>query len=172
MFITIKINKNKIYLFITILLIASIVGGFGYKILNNIGFKETSIDIDNNLNTKIVEFVESYGWRLDKQPIESEEFIIPNQFNEIYTRYNQYQLEIGKDLRIYKGKNVRRYVYKITNYDLMPQFEGQQVYADIIIHQNDIIGADLKTNQINGFMVSINNKTFKEITGKDEYEYN
>jgi hypothetical protein len=96
---------------------------------------------------------------------ETEKFQIPNEFDTLYKKYNQYQKDIGLDITAYKGKKVTRYTFKVLNYKNSESFKDQQVYADVIICEGKVIAGDLKTNQLNGFMVSLKNHTFKDITG-------
>ena len=52
------------------------------------------------------------------------------------------------DLSKYKGKTVQRYTYEITNY---PDYSGT-VYANIIIYKSRVIGGDICSSDVEGFI--------------------
>ena len=58
------------------------------------------------------------------------------------------QMTQGLDLEKYKGKEVTRVTYEITNY---PEAEGK-VLANIILYKNRVIGGDICTTDVNGFI--------------------
>lgn len=173
--ISFKLDKHKLIMGTIISIIIIIMISVGYMVLSN--NKEelpndipTATAVDNDkvdINTAI-EFIKKYGWKIDNNPISTENFQLEKEFDSVYKRYNQYQIDAGLDLSGYKGKNVKRYTFKVLDYKLSKMYEGQQVYADVIMYEGKPIAGDLKTNQLNGFMVSLNGKTFKEITGIDE----
>lgn len=169
--ISFKVNKNKLFLGLVILLIIALLTGLGYKMLTKKNQAMPDINvaaINQNESNLAVNFIESFGNKVDAKAVESEEFTLPTQFDTLYKRYNQYQMDIGLDLKPYLGKNVKRYTYKVLNYKTPKQYSGQQVYADVLISDGKVIAGDLKTNEINGFLVSLKGHTFKEITGIDE----
>lgn len=174
MFFVIKLNRNKIFMVIVIILIVAAVIGIGYKVISNYSVKPAEVPTstyNQSESSKAVKFIEEFGWKVDLQPVETEEFQLPKEFDTLYKRYNQYQIDIGLDLTPYKGKRVKRYTYKVLNYQLPTEHKDKQVYADVIVHGGKIIAGDLKTNEISGFMVSLKNRNFKEITGIDEWMF-
>lgn len=170
--ISFKFNKQKFFMGLIIVLIVAAILGVGYFFVSNKRIERPVIEpktvVEQINNNDIVSYIQSFGWKVELKPVEVEKFKIPEEFDTIYKRYNQYQRDIGKDLTPFKGKEVTRYTYKVLNYNNLPQYQGQQVYADAIVYDGQIIAGDLKTNQLNGFMVSLKDRTFKEITGIDE----
>ena len=73
---------------------------------------------------------------------------IPAEFDKIMKTYNEIQKQQGLDLEKYSGKNVRRVTYEITNY---PGVEGK-VLANIILYKNRVIGGDICSSDVNGFI--------------------
>lgn len=173
--LTFKLNKQKILMIILILLIIGIIAGLGYKMIQSNSIKtlnQTPMAIDYEKEKDLASrFIESYGWKVEKASVQKEEFQMPKDFDTLYKKYNQYQKDVGLDLNSYVGKIVRRYTFKVLNYENPSDFKGQQVYADALVYDGKVIAGDLKTNQINGFMVSMKNRTFKEITGIDEWMF-
>ena len=62
--------------------------------------------------------------------------------------YNNIQLHQGLDLTKYSGKEVSRYTYKVTNY---PDYSGD-VKANIIVYRNRVIGGDICSADVDGFI--------------------
>ena len=99
-------------------------------------------------NDDRVKFLEQFGWQVESEPVDTVEVPIPESFDKIFSAYNEIQKRQGLDLSKYKKKNVTRYTYKITNYD---GYEGT-VYANIIVYRNKVIGGDVCSADIKGFM--------------------
>ncbi len=95
-----------------------------------------------------IEFLKSFGWEISKGCIEEVEVQIPGDFDKIMNSYNEIQKAQGLDLSKYKGKTVHRYTYEITNY---PDYSGT-VYANLIIYKNRVIGGDISSSDISGFI--------------------
>ena len=92
-------------------------------------------------------FLSAYGWEatdlLDKADV-----TVPADFDSVYESYNTLQKKQDFDLSKYKRKNVTRYTYKIENY---PDYSGT-VLADVIVYKNRIIGGDICSADVNGFI--------------------
>lgn len=99
-------------------------------------------------NEKRVSFLESYGWKVKENPVEVVEITIPQRFNAVYNRYNALQKQQGFDLSAYRGKQVKRWTYQITNY---PGATGE-VRANMLVYKDTVIGGDVSTVALNGFM--------------------
>jgi len=99
-------------------------------------------------NEKRIEFLQSYGWKIEASPIEELEITIPQTFSEVYTNYNNLQKKQGFDLSKFKGQRVKRWTYRITNYPGVTD----EVRADLLVFNDIIIGGDVSTVALNGFM--------------------
>ena len=75
-------------------------------------------------------------------------FVIPQQFNQVYERYNELQKTQGMDLTKYAGKTVKKVVYQITNY----QRQDTIVHATLLIYHDKVIGGDISSAELDGFM--------------------
>lgn len=100
----------------------------------------------------VKDFLEGYGWQCEALPIEKEEIIIPNPFDEVYKNYNNIQLEAGLNLEPYSGEKCTRYTYIITNY---PKKTEEEVRANVIVCKGKCIGGDICTVSLYGFMHSL-----------------
>lgn len=97
------------------------------------------------------EFIASLGWTVEKNPIEIVDVVIPNEFNNVYLKYNAIQKEQKLNLEKYKGKTAKRYTYVVTNY---PD-TTQTVYLNLIIYKNKVIAGDVCSADVNGFIQGI-----------------
>ena len=99
-------------------------------------------------NDDRIEFLAQFGWRVNENPVEEGEVTIPERFDKVFTGYNEIQRRQGLDLSKYKGKSVMRYTYEITNYE----GESGKVYANIIVYRNKVIGGDVCSANVGGFI--------------------
>ena len=147
MFLTAKVDLKKI-LFILAILAALIVGAI-WVFGGDEDVSTAAPAVSNNDGR--VAFLKSFGWEVAASPVESSQVKIPKQTTEVFDRYNQLQKSQGYDLTQFAGKNVMRFVYKITN------FPGatEPVYATLLVYKNQVIGGDITDTaaggQIRGF---------------------
>lgn len=106
-------------------------------------------------NEDRVAFFKQFGWEVNVTPIEEKEVTIPSEFDKIFLGYNELQKQQGLDLSKYKRKDVTLYTYEITNY---PDYEGK-VYGSILVYRGKVIGGDLSTADVNGFVTTLDGKT-------------
>ena len=102
-------------------------------------------------NEDRVAYLESFGWTVEPEPLAVEELLIPEEFDETYTQYLELQSSQAFDLTQYCGKRVKRYTYVITNY---PTGETG-VQAGLLIYKNTVIGGDVLSPQLGGFIHSL-----------------
>lgn len=101
-----------------------------------------------------VNYINSFDLKTDSRE-QSKEIIIPEQFNDVYNKYNEIQKKQNFDLTDYRGKTAVMYTYNITNYE-----DNDNVIANLIVYEGILIGADLcDTSADNGFLVALNDKT-------------
>ena len=93
-------------------------------------------------------FLSQFGWSADATPVEVKTVTIPSEFDKVFAAYNEIQKVQGLNLSKYKGKDVTRYTFRITNYD---GYEGM-VYANVLVYRNRVIGGDLCSADASGFV--------------------
>ena len=76
-------------------------------------------------------------------------FTIPFEFGLVYNNYNEIQKEVGFDLSLYKGKECVMYTYEIYNHPF------GKCNANIIVYKGDIIGGDISSVNLDGFMTPL-----------------
>ena len=99
-------------------------------------------------NENRISFLSQFGWEVKNSPVNSTETVIPAEFDSLFSGYNEIQKNQGLDLSEYKGKKIMKYTYEITNY---PNYEGK-VYANLLIYRNRVIGGDICSAEITGFI--------------------
>ena len=95
-----------------------------------------------------IEFLRQFGWEVESLPLEETEVTVPEEFDKVYKSYNELQKKQGFDLTKYAKKNVKRYTYRVTNYD---GYDGE-VLVSILMHKNKVIGGDVCSADANGFI--------------------
>jgi hypothetical protein len=99
-------------------------------------------------NDDRVGYLTSLGWTVDADPVDTQDVLIPAQWDAMMEQYESLQKEQGMSLEKYKNKHVTRYVYRILNH---PSGE-KDVFACLLIHKNRIVAGDVQSNALNGFM--------------------
>lgn len=111
--------------------------------------KDMEIDYTGvKTNEDRIEFLRQFGWEVRAEPKETAEVTIPAEFDKIFTGYNEIQKRQGLDLSDYKKKKVMRYTYEVTNYT---GADGV-VYANILVYRNRVIGGDICSADVSGFI--------------------
>lgn len=110
--------------------------------------QEQTRPTEGGSNDDRLAFLHSYGWEVEDTPTETQEVRIPQEFNDVFTRYNELQKEQGFDLSDYAGKTAKRYVYAVRNH---PNGDGDH-FATVLVHKNKIIGGDVTSTGQGGSM--------------------
>ena len=96
-----------------------------------------------------VAFLSQFGWKINEDPVEVAEVMIPAEFDETYEKYNALQKMQDLDLSIYAGERVKQYTFTILNY---PGYEqSDTVRANLLIFNGLVIGGDVSCIEQGGF---------------------
>ena len=156
--------KPKIKLTIIVILgiiasiIVSVIIYFNFKGETWVMVAGAQYSIQAGENEQRIDFLKQFGWEVEQEPVSIEEIVIPQQFNQVYERYNELQKTQGMDLTKYTGKTVKKVVYQITNY----QRQDTIVYATLLIYHDKVIGGDISSAQLDGFMYGFIGETSQE----------
>ena len=96
----------------------------------------------------VVGFLSQFGWQVEAEPIEVKTVTLPSEFDKVFSAYNEIQKAQGLNLLKYKGKEVTRYTFSVTNY---AGYEGT-VYANVLVYRNKVIGGDICSADVSGFI--------------------
>ena len=146
--LTAKVSKGKI---IAILLIVVVIIGLLVALCSGANrdaeTAETSATTVQSNEDRIA-YLKSFGWEVEKDPVETQEVKIPEELPDVLQKYNELQKSQGFDLSQYGGKSAKRYVYAITNYpDTTDSY-----YATLLIYKDTVIGGDVSSAAQNGLM--------------------
>ena len=142
---TFKWNKKialLIVVAVAVLLCAIILSVGAGGSAANISYQKVKTNDDR------VEFLQSMGWEVEQTPVSEKKVVIPKKFSDVYESYNKLQLAQGYDLAQYHGLEATIYTYKVTNYT---GYTGN-VVADLYVLKNTVIGGDVHSLAIDGFM--------------------
>ena len=107
---------------------------------------------EESVNVRNAEFLGSYGWEIDEQPVETVNVNIPEPFDLVYENYNKMQLAAGLDLRPYAGRKAVRYTYEALNF---PYDEPKEVRVNVLCVGNEPVAGDVMTVAADGFMAGL-----------------
>ena len=146
--VTTKVSKGKL---VAILLILAVIVG----LLVTLGSKadqeadaaaESALTASNN--EERVAYLQSLGWEVTEEPVESQEVRIPAELPDVLVQYNELQKSQNFDLTRYTGKTVSRFVYEVLNY---PN-SAERFFATLLIYEDTIIGGDVTSASQDGLM--------------------
>lgn len=142
--LTVKVNNKKLsVLFLALLTVFLIFIDF----LSVISENSENFVTDNSAR---VNFIKSLGVVPNEECIEEKEMVIPYNFNNVYSEYNLLQKSAGYDLTDYCGETATVYKYKISEFNA-----SENVYVNLIICKGRVIGGDISSTEINGFMLPL-----------------
>ena len=98
-------------------------------------------------NEARVSYLQSMGWEVDPEPVETLQFLLPEKLEEPYLTYNELQDSQGFDLSGCCGKQVARYTYTVINYPGRP--EGVQ--ANLYVCEEQPVAGDILCAGADGF---------------------
>ena len=96
-----------------------------------------------------LDFLQSYGIEAEPEPIEESVLVIPQEFDPVYEHYEELVAKDGFTLIPYRGKQVTRLTFPVTNYP-----GREDVRANVLLYQGSVIAGDLSTVSLYGFMES------------------
>lgn len=96
-------------------------------------------------------FIKNSGYTVASNEPEVKTVYIPEVFYDVYSNYNALQQSSGYDLSLYKGCEVTIYSYKIS----APSGYTGECLMNIIVYNDRIIGGDVSSSALGGFMLPL-----------------
>ena len=144
---SVKLNRNLIWGFCAAVCLS--IGAFAaFTPKESMDVLKNSLDTSAKTIEQQVALLGSFGYEVDPQPILIEEIIIPSDFDDKYTQYNELQKMSGFDLSDYKGRRAKKYTYIVNNY---PN-SNEEIVANLIVYNGKAVGGDISSSKINGFV--------------------
>lgn len=163
--ISLKSDKLKKVVFCIFAGLILVIGGT-ISVMNSntatVGsFSEVSLKGDNHENRKA--FFSAFGWEISDEPIEVKETVIPAEFDEVYSKYNELQKKQNFDLEKYKNVRVKSWSYEILNY---PGYENSDgiIRGNLLTCNGKIIGGDICSVELGGFMHGFSKEAAENLT--------
>lgn len=94
------------------------------------------------------EFLSDLGYEVSDFFSETD-LTLPENFDSVYENYNALQKECGFDLFPYRGERCKIYTYEIYNHPF------GACRANLIVHGGEIIGGDISSVSLSGFMTGL-----------------
>ena len=141
--ISFKTGKRKIVLALAVTLVALTA----VLVATHVSSHSMSGLPAGETNEERLSFLASWGWQAEEEPLEMREVLIPAEFDDVYLRYNEVQIAQGMDLRPFAGRTCSQWVYCVTNHP-----SGQEVRASLLVLDGHIVGGDLSTAELGGFL--------------------
>ena len=101
------------------------------------------------------EYAKSLGYTVSPDSEAVRNIVIPAVFGNVYENYNALQKECGFDLSLYKGEDAVQYTYTVTDYRDGSGNTLDNILMDIIVSDGKIIGGDICSAELDGFMTGL-----------------
>ena len=98
-------------------------------------------------NADRIAYLASMGWQVEEEPVETLQFLLPEELEEPYLTYSELQDGQGFYLTACCGKQVARYTYTVTNYP--GRTEGVQ--ANLYVCEGQPVAGDILCAGADGF---------------------
>ena len=98
-----------------------------------------------------VSYLETLGWQVEPQPIETLDLQLPEKLEGEWDAYAKLQKGQGLPFSEFAGQAVKRYTYTVTNYPEIPQ----GVQANLYLWGDQIIGGDVIFTGQGGFQTDL-----------------
>lgn len=93
------------------------------------------------------EYLLGLGWEVDAASEQSKQIVLPRELDGVMESYNALQKSQGFDLERYAGLACEVYTYEVVNYP-----GNGTVLAQLIVHGGRVIGGDIHSTALDGFM--------------------
>lgn len=138
-------RKLKIKILLICLAVAAVVTA--------IAMGSAADEPDGSTPESIIGFLNECGYTV-ASPV-TKEITIPEEFGDVYENYNKLQKEQGFDLSRYKGESALSYTFPVIGYIGENGEPDNTVQAHIIVLGGRIIGGDIASTRLDGFMKGV-----------------
>ena len=147
---TVKI-RSLLKALVTILIIAAVIFAAVYAINRMIKPKDITLKTEQDM----LGFLKDLGWETSDCAINVREVTIPAEWNDVYIKYNDLQLQQGFDLEKLKGEPAKVYSFRVFNYEGHPE----NIVANLLICDGVLVGGDISCTEMGGFMQGLAKQT-------------
>lgn len=147
---SLRANKPKLVIVLAVCVVILIAASLALKDVGKPASVTDGVSYKASTAEERIAFLSQFGWKIDEDPVEVSEVIIPSEFNETYEAYNAMQKNQGLDLETYKSKRAKRWVYDVKNYPGYSSDSGC-IRATILVYDGIVIGGDVSSLELDGF---------------------
>ncbi len=155
---SVKTNQIKVFLLVGFVLITAV----SLFILSNESqetVSQSEMLLSAETHEERMKFISQFGWKIDEEPVQVKEVLIPTEDDDIYSAYNDIQRSQGFDLTEYAGQRAKCWTYTVKNYE---GYENQEcIHANILVVDGKVIGGDICSVELDGFMHGFSNENGK-----------
>ena len=108
---------------------------------------------DGKTNEDRVNFAASVGCKVDETVLDIKNVYIPDEFSDVYEKYNLLQKQAGYDLSGYKGCSTKLYTYRVIEGGIA----NKETVINLIVYRDRIIGGDISATALDGKMLPLKN---------------
>ena len=83
-----------------------------------------------------IAFLRSLGWEVEGTGYQVREVLIPDEFDDVFTAYNELQKPAGMDLSPYRGRRLKCWSWRILNGE-------EETLAHLYVYGDRIVGGDV-----------------------------
>ena len=138
-----KYSRRRLLGVLWLLLLAFL----GFLLLRSCGSDRTAAAATNEQR---VAYLNSLGWQVEPEPVETLSLTLPKELEEPYQSYNVLQRAQGFDLEPCCGKTVERCTYTVKNHP-----SGKVCQADLYICGGEIVAGDILCTGEGGFIAPL-----------------
>ncbi len=146
---SVKTNHIKVFLLVGFVLFTAV----SLFILSNESQETASPNnmiLSAETHKERMSFISQFGWQVDEEPVQVKEVVIPQEFDDVYTAYNEIQLSQGFDLMQFAGERAKSWTYTVKNYE---GYENQEcIQINLLVYKGEVIGGDVCSVELDGFM--------------------
>ena len=147
---TAKVPKRRLLLIVLLLIAAAVVLALCLRGAGGETEKPAKTGTQGATNEARIAFLESYGWQVEPEPVETLSLTLPKELEEPYLSYNVLQRAQGLDLEPCCGKTVERCTYTVKNHP-----SGKVCQADLYICGGEIVAGDILCTGEGGFIAPL-----------------
>ncbi len=151
--VSIKSDKLKVILIFCLVAALAVIGGLTYVSMTEVApaAKIGGVVMKADSAEERIAFFSQFGWEITEEPTSVKEILIPTEFDDTYTQYNEIQKNQGLDLEPFKGVRVKQWCYEIRNY---PGYENSDglIQGTILVYDGVVVGGDVCSLELDGFM--------------------
>lgn len=155
-------NIKKVVLFSVVAVCVLLIGFFFVnRMVESTEKADVAFSTAAGSDQERLHFISCFGWKVDEEPVEVREVIIPLVFDDVYRNYNEIQLSQGFDLSGFAGQRVKRWTYIIRNYP-GTTIDDDYVRINLLVKDGYVIGGDVCSIKLDGFMHGFSNPNLSE----------